>query len=160
MSEMDLRGLAIQLFSREPGLVFDALMMQQNQRAAPSFADVPWCTYGTRREMPTDLERKRCGQGPINCISRLPHFNLYCLEDGYLRLHRQYRNDVLVIGEAREPCDDNQESRYAAYRQYIFGQHGSLGQGNRLVIPSCCVWVIRDKYPDPHGQYPGFVPHL
>ncbi len=160
MSETSLRELSTQLFSREPGLVFDALMTLQEQHAAPASSAVPWCKCGNCREMSTDLGRKCCGQGPNYCISQLPQFSLYCLEDGYLRLHRQYRNDVLVISESREPGDDNREFRYAAYRQYIFWQHGALGQGNRLVIPSCCVWWIRDKYPDPQGQYTGFVHHL
>ncbi|XP_039670115.1 P2X purinoceptor 7-like [Perca fluviatilis] len=158
MSDVHLQELASRLFSMEPGLIFDALMM--NQVAAPPSSVLTWCMCGNCREMPTDRERKCCGQGPNHCISLLPHFTLYCLEDGYLRIHRQYRNDVLVIGEAREPGDENREFRYAAYRQYIFWQHGALGQENRRVIPSCCVWRIRDKYPDPHGHYVGFIPRL
>uniref|UniRef100_A0A673CQC6 P2X purinoreceptor 7 intracellular domain-containing protein n=1 Tax=Sphaeramia orbicularis TaxID=375764 RepID=A0A673CQC6_9TELE len=148
------------LFAREPGLVFDALISLQGTPTLPPAAALPWCTCGNCREMATDAERKCCGQGPDHYISKLPHFELYCLEDGYLRLHRQYRNDVLVVGEPREPGDDNRQFRYAAYLQYIFWQHGALSQGNRHVIPSCCVWRVRDKYPDPQGQYTGFVPTI
>ncbi|XP_078022366.1 P2X purinoceptor 7-like [Epinephelus lanceolatus] len=141
--------------------MFDALMMYQQQHGAPQPAgmpDVPWCICGRCRDMPTDLEKLCCGEEPNYCVSQLPHFSLYCLDEDNLRIHRRYREDLLVVRPAREPGDDNREYRYAAYRHFIFWQHGALGQRNRLVIPSCCVCAIRDRFPDPHGQYTGFVP--
>lgn len=166
LQEMTLeehRELSTLLLERQPGLIFDALMMHQRRHGSPPFAGipgVPWCTCGNCREMPTDQERKCCDQEPVNCVSLLPHFSQYCFEEGFIRIHRQYREDITALGHTREPGDDNREYRYGAYRHFIYWQHGSLGQGNRLVIPSCCVCRIRDKFPDPQGHYTGFIPGL
>jgi hypothetical protein len=44
------------------------------------------------------------------------------------------------------------------YIQYILWWHGYLTTGNRRVVPSCCAWWIRGTFPDPLGQYVGFMP--
>lgn len=66
----------------------------------------------------------------------------------------RYHNDVLA-----EPRDEhfNRSRRHKAYRQYIMWIHGRLGAGKRKVIPSCCVWEIREKFPEPSRQYVGFL---
>ena len=46
--------------------------------------------------------------------------------------------------------------RHAAYRQFVLWRHGRIGQGVRRVIPSCVVWLIRDRFPSASGQYTGF----
>ena len=53
--------------------------------------------------------------------------------------------------------DDNYNRRRTAYGEFVLQHYGHLGTGNRRVIPSCCVWKIRDKYPDRYHQYRGFV---
>ncbi len=47
------------------------------------------------------------------------------------------------------------EKRKAAYRYYVQFKHGSLGKGNRVVIPDCIKELIRSRYPDPNGEYMG-----
>lgn len=127
---------------------------------ASDTAVAPWCPPISRRARDTLVHRKYCGQDPTNCIILLPHFSLSCLDAGFLRFHRQYRDEITVLGGTREAGDDNREFRYAAHRHFIFWQHGSLVAGNRRVIPSCCIWKIRDTFSDPLGQYIGFIPGI
>lgn len=63
-------------------------------------------------------------------------------------------NDALA-----EPKDNdyNRAHRHTAGRQYVMWMYGRLGSGNRKVIPSCCVWRIRDRYPEPSGQYIRYI---
>ncbi|KAH3734295.1 hypothetical protein DPMN_040734 [Dreissena polymorpha] len=77
----------------------------------------------------------------------------YVLEEGVLRIARTYRREVLVYPE---DGDEAKANKHAAYRQFVKWQHGRLGAGVRRVVPSCCVWRIRDTFSDPFGQYTGF----
>lgn len=164
MSLEDHVQLTRQMLIKQPGVLYDVLLDFQHLRVPPPRPAEPpvlrWCICDNCVQMPSILENKCCGQVPENCISLLRHFKHYCLDAGYLRIHRQYREEITVLGQLREPGDDNREFRYAAYRHYIFWQYGSLGGGNRKVIPSCCVFKIRETFPDPHGQYRGYTPGL
>ena len=63
-----------------------------------------------------------------------------------------------IVLVSSEDADFNKNKGIAAYRQFILWQHGRLATGMRRIIPSCCVWTIRDKYPDKYEQYVGYVP--
>uniref|UniRef100_A0A3Q2GM27 P2X purinoreceptor 7 intracellular domain-containing protein n=1 Tax=Cyprinodon variegatus TaxID=28743 RepID=A0A3Q2GM27_CYPVA len=117
-----------------------------------------WCICQRCREMLTLVEKKCCNQQPEMCISRLPHMDLYILQKGVLRLARMMWNELRAVADLPDPGEDNRQFRHAAYRQFVAWQYGVLGSGHRVVIPSCCLWRIRDCFPDPHGQYRGFIP--
>lgn len=77
------------------------------------------------------------------------------MDELVLQIAQMYRQDVLALPQDK---DYNKGKRHAAYRQFILWHRGRLGVGVRRIIPSCCVWTIRDKYPDQYGQYVGFIP--
>jgi hypothetical protein len=81
--------------------------------------------------------------------------DLIILDPLVIGLNQAYRNDVFAL-HAVDGGDVNRSNRHAAYRQFVLWQFGRLEQGVRRVIPSCCVWSVRRKYPDPNGVYTGY----
>ncbi|VDI69370.1 Hypothetical predicted protein [Mytilus galloprovincialis] len=160
MSVDDMRILLKRISKAQPSFVLNILDNSNVGNGQPAGPEPPkpdqpsWCSCSNCREMPTQQERLCCKRQPMNCHSRLPDFQQCVLDELVLELAIRYRNDFLA-----QPEDENYNRchRHAAYRQYILWIHGYLGAGNRRVIPSCCVWRIRDKYPDATGQYVGFV---
>nr|XP_022341027.1 P2X purinoceptor 7-like [Crassostrea virginica] len=161
MSTEGLRELVMQVCERDPSLILDVVdHTSQEERSRRGYHPLPdgdspaWCVCGRCRDMPSVEERECCRQTPENCISLQPDFDFIVTDPLVLLVARRYRQDVLAAGEDQ---DLNRSNRHAAYRQFILWRHGHLGAGNRRVIPSCCVWKIRDLYPDNFSQYRGFV---
>ena len=76
-------------------------------------------------------------------------------EPSTLSLQNSYRDDIYVFGDEE---NYNKALRRAAYRQFTLWRYQYLGANNRRVIPSCCVWKIRDKFPSLSQVYTGFRP--
>ena len=66
-----------------------------------------------------------------------------------LLLAIRHMNDLFAYNE--QPGNDSY--RHAAYRQYVLWRFHRLGSGNRVVIPSCAVWSIKDRYPSIDGTH-------
>ncbi|GLD47922.1 P2X purinoceptor 7-like protein [Lates japonicus] len=119
---------------------------RRSEAAGNSQGQPAWCVCQGCREMPSDIEKKCCDQDPPNCIAiSAPMVNV-------LR-ERGRRNDSRT-----DRGEINRQRRKAAYRRFVEWKYESLGSRNREVIPSCCVWKIRNCFPDPQGQYTGFIP--
>ncbi|XP_039527420.1 P2X purinoceptor 7-like isoform X2 [Pimephales promelas] len=150
-------ALLEKVLTRLPGLMFDILSLMEVPQ--PPYADpegLHWCVCGHCRDMTTDIEKVCCRQTHEHCISNMAYMAYYVLDEGVLRLARGAWNDIFAINDHQEPGEEQRQYRHSAYRQFVLWQHGRLGIGNRVVIPSCCVWKIRDCFPDPRGQYTGF----
>ncbi|KAL3891404.1 hypothetical protein ACJMK2_003666 [Sinanodonta woodiana] len=153
------QDLLCKIVEAHPQFVFDILMksteeQQGGYHPAPGVTALDWCRCTHCREMPSDEEKMCCNQLPMNCLSRLQDFDLVVLDEVVLGVAQLYRQDVFALDQDE---DYNKGKRHTAYRQFILWYHGYLDAGNIRVIPSCCVWKIRDKYPDHFGQYTGFM---
>ncbi|CAG2201862.1 unnamed protein product [Mytilus edulis] len=159
ISNDDLKRMVMRIYHRQPSIILDIIDVRDAGNGSPEIPpnrEVPsWCKCSFCREMPNEIEKVCCKQTPVNCHSQLREFNTVVLDELVLEVARRMREDLMI-----DPHDDNfnRGNRHAAYRQYVLWIHGYLGAGNRRVIPSCVVWKIREKYPDPVGQYVGFEP--
>jgi hypothetical protein len=50
----------------------------------------------------------------------------------------------------------NSTVRKGAYKLFTYMKFGHLGKGNRIPIPHCVTKKIRERYPEPDGNYMGF----
>ncbi|XP_056003260.1 P2X purinoceptor 7-like isoform X2 [Ostrea edulis] len=143
MSNDERKELLLKTGEKHPSLLMNLIDKGSPQggfHPGPSGEQPNWCSCLKCRDMPTQTERD---------------FRLLVLDELVLHVAQMYRQDVLALPN---DADYNKGKRHAAYRQFILWQHGRLGIGVRMVIPSCCVWTIRDKFPDQYGQYVGFIP--
>jgi hypothetical protein len=120
----------------------------------PEEGNPEWCFCGNCEQMPTQDENKCCAKRIMPCVTANPLFDQLVLDANVLDLQMRYREDILVLEHPR----NNVNFQHAPYRQFVLWQHGRLGKGNRVVIPSCFVLAIRARYPSPNGVYIGFRP--
>jgi len=125
-----------------------------------------WCSCGccvigaTAKECVCCQELQQCAQKMeenTKCITQHPAFEPVCLLRDVLRTALVARNDIRR-DNLREPLS-NETLRLSAYRQFTYWVHQRLGRHVRRVVPSCVVEEIRKAYPDPQGQYRGFLEH-
>ena len=112
-----------------------------------------WCICQNCVEMPTAAERKCCKKAPSKCLA-LDHHWYFLLNPFNIALHNGFRSDILA---EQEEANKNKSLRHGLYRMFIMWVHKKLS-GDRRVIPSCCVWKIRNEFPDEFRQYTGFKP--
>jgi hypothetical protein len=73
-------------------------------------------------------------------------YDLSTLHDGYVMEHY-----------ATATSFTNNRVRFRAYSAFIFAQYGRLGKKNRVKPPKCAILKIREQFPEPNGNYVGFM---
>ena len=63
-------------------------------------------------------------------LEGVAHMEMYCLDEGTLRLVRMTWNDIFALEDSQDVGSDNREFRFAAYRQFTIWQDGHQGRGN------------------------------
>ena len=110
-----------------------------------------YCKCGMCKEMPTDIENKCWKQK--RCLSKANVFVNICINKENLQTAIRNSSDTYVF----TPRYANRSMWHAAYRQYVMWKHGHVGGRCQVVIPSCCVYTIRNAYLSPTNQYTGFL---
>lgn len=158
MTHEDRRQLLLQIGERYPSFLLHLIEKPPPKGGfhQPPVAAAPnWCICLKCRDMPKKVERICCGRPANHCQSQSLNFHLLFLDESVLTVAQMFRQNDLTLPLEK---DYNKGKRHAAYRQFVRWHYGRLGLRVRKVIPSCCVWAIRDKYPDQYGQYVGFIP--
>ncbi|XP_043920440.1 uncharacterized protein LOC122796034 [Protopterus annectens] len=160
LTREELQDLCVTIAEMKPTLISDLLRATSNAIRQPSTTqsrhNVPeWCVCTNCRVMPTEVESVCCSYDPQDCISVLQEMQECVLPRSVLQIAHAYRTSVFGLPQE---ADENKRNRHTAYRQFTLWRYGRLGSRVRRPIPSCCIWRIRDKYPDPQGSYTGFRP--
>lgn len=131
-----------------------------------------WCSCGNIcRSMTCDEESRCCHENnhvrivktpDYNCVTQNPSFNRLILDRELLSMVRHglalktksQRKRRLLIADVPQ----NRTWRYAAYKQFTswINSWTTIGFKNRIVLPSCVIWKIRDEFPEEDGNYTGF----
>ena len=156
LSEVEKETLLIRVLSQGRGSVEYARDLLTGPNDPESEPPEPendaerWCICGVCRRMQDEQENVCCQKR--TCVTSYVMFNTTCLDREVLQLAITARCDI----RADEPDYSTQSYRKAAYRQYTLWKYGTLGRGNRQILPSCVVATIRQAYPAPNGNYMGF----
>ena len=99
-----------------------------------------------------EVNKLCAGPGCLTQVSE--EFKFVCLGKRSLLMRIRQENDD---EEIKEDEVQSRQFRYQAYRNASFFLRGPMGKWNRRELPSCVVQAIRRLYPDPHGNYTGFL---
>lgn len=138
----------------EPNFIRPFLIGQQRdagQVPRGSTSNPVWCTCGRCQIFDDPRMNICCRQS--QCITSKAEFRNLCLRHDVLEianiLNWSYRTN-------QDPSFSCSTFRNQAYRNFILWQHGRLGAGRRIPVPACVCRTVRQRFPEPSGQYTGY----
>ncbi|KAK7105337.1 hypothetical protein V1264_016735 [Littorina saxatilis] len=105
-----------------------------------------WCLCDRCRQMPKEYERICCRKKP--CLSTTQDFETFVLDR--VKAWDPEEHELLH-------GDVNETKRKQAYKLFTVWKHGHAAKGEKYPVYSCCVWAVRDTFPDENKKYTGFV---
>lgn len=152
LSAEQCRQIIVEAFTNRGGieLVMSIMLPQHPDSPEPA---LPWCQCRKCHVMPPPCENVCCKQVP--CVTTLDVFKTNVLNTDVLSIALVSRYDDLADTAEYTPA----AYQKTAYRQWTMWQHRYLGR-NENVVPSCVVWAVRNKFPDPDGNYQGFKEYM
>lgn len=151
------------LFQEDIGQLRAALSLLQSGATSDFLPDtkpqpqtVPpvWCKCACCVPASALHEELCCRRSDGACITSSPLFELLVLRRSTLEAALLYRDPL----DPPTGLGQTTTLRHCAYRQYICWRFGEQADGSHPVIPSCCVWRIREEYPSLDRCYGGFRP--
>ncbi|XP_073488788.1 P2X purinoceptor 7-like [Aquarana catesbeiana] len=153
-------------FPRNPNMPItrdDSITSQLEETPEDRIGNTHWCLCESCIPMATQIESVCCREisevhGCIpegsKCITNADMFISQIATEEHVRLMfmTMHLDDLPVVD-----ANNNRRLRKTAYRAFIAWIYGFLGKGNRRVIPSCAIKVVREVFPDPNGSYVGFL---
>lgn len=110
------------------------------------------CKCGRCRPVKNSKARNCCRDTPGRCVLLWDH-ELRGIVLGS-RAVRAALNQARCLRHQDSWDHENANLRFQAYQQYIYATIGTTGSGNRVPIPACVCWAIRDRWPG--VSYVGF----
>ncbi|KAL6458652.1 hypothetical protein MHYP_G00321240 [Metynnis hypsauchen] len=134
------------LSTEHSGLVTDTPLLEISSSRCPD-----WCQCGCCHSSTSFHEQLCCRKSKGRCITTSSLFPALVLSRSVLEIA------LLYVAPLAEQHKDDQ-LRQQAYAQYIRWRFGDFTPMDAVpVIPSCCVWRIREQYPSPDGKYSGLI---
>ncbi|XP_077305020.1 P2X purinoceptor 7-like [Lithobates pipiens] len=141
----------------------DSRSSQLQETPDDRIGNTHWCLCECCLAMATQIESICCREiqeveGCIpegnKCITNADMFisQIATAEHVRLTFMTMHLDDLPVVD-----ANNNRRLRKTAYRTFFAWIYGFLGKGNRRVIPSCAVEVVREVFPDPMGSYVGLL---